>query len=62
MCYIIIWKNSHKEPHIDIDSRGFKEEYMTYEDAKKSADEIIRSENENGKSPWYFDYQIYKSV
>jgi len=62
MSYIIVWRNSHREPHIDIDSRGFKEEYMSFEDAKKAAEEILRTENENEKSPWYFDYQIYEEA
>jgi hypothetical protein len=62
MSYIIIWRNSHRDPHIDIDSKGFKEEYMSFEDAKKTAEEIKKNENENKPSPWYFDYQIYKLV
>ena len=62
MGYIIVWRNSHREPHINVDSHNFKEEYSTYESAKESAEEILRTENENEKSYWYFDYQIYEEV
>lgn len=62
MGYIIIWRNSHREPHIDIDAHNFKEEYTTYEEAKQAAEEIERTENQGEQSPWYFDYQIYQEV
>ena len=62
MGYIIVWRNSHREPHIDVDSKNFKEEYSTYESAKEAAEKILRTENENEQSPWYFDYQIYEEV
>ena len=60
--YIIVWRNSHREPHIDVDSHNFKEEYSSYESAKESAEEILRTENANEKTPWYFDYQIYEEA
>lgn len=62
MGFIIVWRNSHREPHIDVDSHGFKEEYNSYEDAKEEAENIQARENEGSKSPWYFDFQIYQSV
>ena len=62
MGYIIVWRNSHREPHIDVDSHNFKEEHSSYESAKKSAEEILRTENANEKSSWYFDYQIYEEA
>jgi len=62
MSYIIIWRNRHREPHIDVDSRGFRQDYMSFDEAKKAAEEIVRSENENEKSLWYFDYQIYEEA
>jgi len=62
MSYIIVWRNSHRDPHLDTDSHGFKEEYSTYDQAKEAADKIERSENEGEQSPWYFDYQIYEEV
>lgn len=60
--YIIVWRNSHREPFLDTDSRHFLESYYSYEDAKEAAEEIVKNENENGPSPWYFDYQIYEEV
>tara|TARA_R110000772_G_C13062880_1_gene415474 strand:+ start:148 stop:348 length:201 start_codon:yes stop_codon:yes gene_type:complete len=62
MSYIIIWRNNHLDPHIDVDSRGFKEMYNSFESAKQSAEEVLRTENESNRSPWYFDYQIYEEV
>lgn len=62
MSYIIIWRNSHREPFVDVDSRGFTEIYYSFEEAKKHAEEIQKNENEINKSPWYFDYKIYKEV
>jgi hypothetical protein len=45
-----------------VNSLGFKEEYMTFDDGKKAAEEILAAENENNKSQWYFDYGIYEEV
>jgi hypothetical protein len=59
MSYIIVWRDGHRDPHIDIDSHGFRELYSSYESAKESAEEIIRTENQNELSIWYFDYKIY---
>ena len=60
MGYIIVWRNSHREPHIDTNSNDFKEEYSSYEQAKEAAEEIL--EAEGPKSLWYFDYAIYEEV
>jgi len=61
MSYIIVWRNSHREPFIDVDSRSFKESYYSYEEALNSAAETQRVENSGGEmSPWYFDYKIYE--
>ena len=62
MAYIIVWRNSHKEPHVDVDSRGFKETYQSFEEAKSAAEKIQSDENKNAKSEWYFDYCIYQAV
>lgn len=62
MNYIIIWRNSHREPFVDVDSKGFIETYYSFEEAKKQAEEIEKNENETSISPWYFDYKIYKEV
>lgn len=56
--YIIVWRNSHREPFVDVDSRQFLESYYSYEAAKQAAEEIVK--NEGDKSPWYFDYKIYE--
>ena len=60
MGFIIVWRNSHRDPFVATDSRGFKEEYYSYEEAKNIADEIEKTENENEPSIWYFDYKIYE--
>ena len=60
MSYIIVFRNSHREPHISQDSHGFKESYSSFEDAKAAAEEVI--EAEGPKSSWYFDYQIYQEA
>ncbi len=56
--YIIVWRNSHREPFVDVDSRQFLESYYSYESAKEAAEEIVK--NEGDESPWYFDYKIYR--
>ena len=58
--YIIVWRNSHREPFVDTDSRQLLESYYSYEDAKAAAEEIMKNENETQQSPWYFDYKIYE--
>lgn len=60
MGYIIVWRNSHRDPHVDVDSHGFKESWGSYEDAKEEAEKII--EAEGPRSQWYFDYAIYEEV
>ena len=62
MSYIIIWRNTHINPFVEHGSNGFLISYDSYELAKNSAEEMIQIENENGESPWFFDYQIYKEV
>ena len=61
MGYIIVWRDTHRDPHVDVNSRGFKEEYHSFDAAKEAADEIVKNENQVEKSAWYFDYQIYES-
>lgn len=60
--YIIVWRSSHREPFLDTDSRSFLESYYSYEEVKEAAEEIVKNENENQPSPWYFDYQIYEEA
>jgi hypothetical protein len=28
MSYVIVWRDEHRDPHIDIDSHGFRGEYI----------------------------------
>lgn len=58
--YIIVWRNNHKEPHIDVNSHGFKETYSSYEEAKEEAERAVESEGHGSR--WYFDYSIYQEV
>ena len=58
--YIIIWRYTHREPFVDVDSRGFTERYYTYDEAKTEAEKVMKIENQNNPSPWYFDYKILK--
>lgn len=60
MSYIIVFRNSHREPHISLNSHNFKEDFSSYEAAKEEAERIIDAEGP--KSEWYFDYQIYQEV
>lgn len=60
--YIIVWRNSHQDPFVDVNHNGFKETYNSYQEAKDAAETILKTENENGHSLWYFDYQIYQEV
>lgn len=60
MNYIIVWKNNYREPFIDIDFKGFKETYPTYESAKQEAEKTLEQEGPN--SEWYFDYKIYEEA
>ena len=60
MSYIIVWRDTHREPHVNLDTYNFKETYESYESAKKDAEEILEQENANEPSLWYFDYKIYE--
>lgn len=58
--FIIVWRHDHREPFIDTNSRGFIEQYSSYEEALNAAKEIVKNENENEPSPWYFNFEIYE--
>lgn len=60
MSYIIVWRATHREPFVDVDSRNFTETYYSYEEAKNKAEEIVLQENQTSMSLWYFDYKIYE--
>jgi hypothetical protein len=58
--YIIVWKHNTREPHVDVDTHGFIIQHYTYEEARQSAEETYKTENEFKKSEWYFNYKIYE--
>ena len=58
--YIIVFRDSYKEPFICVDSRGFKETFSSYSEAEREAKKIVEEEGQN--SEWYYDYVIYKEV
>lgn len=60
MEYIIVWRSSTREPHLDQDNHGFKETYSTYDLAKEEAERVL--EQEGPKSQWYFNYEIFQLV
>lgn len=60
MSYIIVWRNSHRDPHVSVDTHDFIETYSTYEEAKESADQTV--EHQGPESPWYYDYAIYEEA
>lgn len=62
MPYIIVWRNSHVSPHVDIDDNHILQTYATEELAREEAERVYKIQNETNPSPWYFDYKIYKEV
>ena len=62
MSYIIVWRDSHREPFIDVNGNQFKEDYGSNEEAREAAEELVRTENDEEKSLFYFDYNIYQEV
>jgi hypothetical protein len=54
MSFIIVWRNNHRDPFVDVNSHYFLETYSTYEQAKEAAEAILSED--------YFDYQIYEEV
>lgn len=55
--YIIVWRPTYQEPHLNFDSHYFLEQYSTYENAKKAAEEML-----DLGSDWYNEYAIFKEV
>jgi hypothetical protein len=53
--YIIVWRNGHRDPFVDVDSNDFLETYSTYEEAEKSAK--ANQDNEH-----YHDWKIYEEA
>ncbi len=59
MSYIIVWRNSHKSPHILTDDHGFKEVFETYE----QAEEFAKYTMDQWPDDSYFrDYAIYQEA
>lgn len=56
--YVIIWRHTHREPHLDLNDRSFLESYSTYEQAKDAAENTLASEGD--ESHFYYDYAIYQ--
>ncbi len=59
MNYIIVWRSNHRDPHIDMDSNGFKETYPDYESAKAYAESLEEHGREKRN---YHDFEIYQLV
>lgn len=59
MSYIIIFRNSSRDPQIWRDIKGFIREFNTYEEAKQLAEEILKADR-NTRNPYYLSYQIYE--
>lgn len=58
--FIIVWRNTHREPFIDLDAHEFREVYNSPEAAKEAAEVIIKAQGPS--DPDYRDYQIYQAV
>lgn len=55
MGYIIVWNPNSRDPHIELNSHYFKEEYGTYDAAKKDAEDMKGDE-------WRSYYAIFEEV
>lgn len=55
MGYIIVWRPNSQDPHIDLNSRFFKEEYSSFEQARDAAEEMIDNDH-------YRNYAIFEEV
>lgn len=59
MSYIIIWRATHRDPHIEINAHSFMEIFDNKEDAIDYAQEtVLTSPGDNH----YFDYEIFKEL
>jgi hypothetical protein len=57
MGYIIVWRHSLKEPHVDTTDHDFMEVYSSYEAADESAKAAL-----DPSSKWYCEYGIYEEA
>ena len=62
MSFIIVWRNNHRSPFVDTDSRNFLETYPTQQEAEDAAREIEKNENATSQSPHYFNWKVYEEV
>lgn len=60
MSYIIVWRNSHKSPHILLDDHGFKEVFGTYGQAEEFAKDMLHDQGQD--DPYFRDYAIYQEA
>lgn len=59
MSYIIVWRNSHKSPHILTDDHGFKEVFGTYGQAEEFAKYMMDQWPDDS---YFRDYAIYQEA
>lgn len=59
MSYIIVWRNSHRDPFVDTESNSFLATYTSYQAAEREAKSMVEC---NQKDPHFFDYQIYEEA
>lgn len=63
MSYIIVWRNSHREPHLELGAHDFLETFPTYEDAKEAAEEAVEDLASRVEEVRFFhDYKIYQEA
>lgn len=56
MSYIIIFRNSSRDPQIWRDIKGFIREFYTYEEAKDFGEEVLKADR-NTRNPYYLNNQ-----
>lgn len=59
MSYIIVWRNSHRDPFVDVQSNSFLETYISYESAEREAKSMLSC---NPQDPHFIDYAIYEEA
>lgn len=55
MGYIIVWRPNSRDPFIHTDGHYFKEEFSTYEEAKREADANVDNDH-------FRNYAIFEEV
>lgn len=57
MGYIIVWRSTLKEPHVDTTDHNFLEVYSSYDAADEAAKLTLDT-----RDRWYCEYAIYEEV